>query len=386
MSNGTALFYPETCFRDLTWLKWALLFWDNGIRRMVLPPEYCSPIAGQEAIIGAGIFDDFVFPGSGSLFFTLPDSTEVSEAVEAGAIINMELTNDECEAATEATRAILAGFGGESEAGQSSFTRLFFERFLMPTERQPIYFDNDWAWYREDYEDLYARDSGTNVIATIVSLDMTMRTALAESKAAELEAPMVTDKIRYAVAAREMLSECSDSRNQADAQTVIQDLVVDFVSPRALDNMSMRAVLDFRRQFAFEMAEFRETIESSLANLTHGASTDRYLDALSNERSKIERAIKKHRAVMRSAGFDFGKAILGASGFGVATTVLNAHGVQLPPFAIDGGVAASMVVAGVAAAMQRRTKVNEFKYEYLLAIRRLSPRPNLIGWFKRKLR
>jgi|GEM_PF-4736451 len=34
MSNGVALYYPHTRFRNEDWLKWALLFWDGGVRAL----------------------------------------------------------------------------------------------------------------------------------------------------------------------------------------------------------------------------------------------------------------------------------------------------------------------------------------------------------------
>lgn len=62
MSDGVALYYPHVEFRTPGWIKWSLLFWDRGVRRIV--PEGISP----------------------------NDSDEVREALTAGALINTDST------------------------------------------------------------------------------------------------------------------------------------------------------------------------------------------------------------------------------------------------------------------------------------------------------
>lgn len=346
MSNGVALYYPHIEFRDPTWLKWALLFWDRGVRRIV--PEDVTPA----------------------------DSPEIAEAVRSRAIKNvdsgpyLDLAATEFEAHLDAYLAVADREAPEQTASSNSpvvNTHLEIDSAMRLSKMRM-----DVVERLRRLDLAYTRTDGLNghtlsAPRPLVALYMTI---LARKMSESTGAPVITDRPTYARMANQIIGG-SVIQDVPEASNVIQHIFVDFVRPQSVERLSMLEVLRIREKLLPSMKRFRVKIEASVTKLSGATDATAYEDAMQSARDEITEAVVLHGDKCRTAGLEFGQKALGISGLSLLPAVAGIAGHVLAPVTLGVSVAAAFALSTLIYRQQRTAAANSFAYQYVLSLERM---------------
>jgi hypothetical protein len=341
MSNGVALYYPHTEFRTPEWLKWALLFWDNGIRRIIAPGKY---------------------PG---------DYGDLALAIEAGAIINtspepyLELAAAEFAGHLDAFKAIAA----KSDASASA----------APYPRASDYIDASWDLrIGKVHPDIVTRllDEGLasitdgqdgRILRVAPALAALYMTILARKISDGSKMPVITDRPKYLRLANEILGG-TVAEDVPESSDVVQNVLVDFIDPTKVGDASMGEILDIRKKLLPYMRAFREELEDVVEVLSQTTDAITYENGIKDAHARISDAVARYKAECTKSNLEFGVKALGITGLSLIPTVATILGYSLLPVTAGASVVASFALTALLYKQSRRVAANSNHFQYVLSL------------------
>lgn len=261
--TGVALVYPYIQFRNVDWIKQALLYWDN-LRRIV-PSGY-----------------DF------------RDDADVSLLVSEGVVLNT-VPADYVDRAAERVRQFCARAGEgpralEVQNGQHEFM-IHVEKFapdLLDELRGSGLVEGQDEWLRTD-----PRFGASYMFC--------LATVMAE----QIGADLTTDDWRFHNAGMFF--------TYADAEEVVRDgprsgtlaeLGLEWPTPSQLTDLPITKILKFREKHEAERHALRDAVHAITERLANVTDANKVTDMISNESKKIKLALRDQREAMRAAKID----------------------------------------------------------------------------------
>ncbi len=343
MSDGTALYYPHIEFRNPTWLKWALLFWDHGIRRIV--PSGYKPL----------------------------DYSDVRLAVEEDLIIDTDSGRYLKEAAKEfkghlkSYLSILERAGDLSASADSPTVNQFIDMEgamqvdKVDPELAELLIGEGLARLSE------GRRDNLRGPQPLIALYMTI---LAERMSTKIKAPLITDRPAYGAIAREIIGGGSVTMDETNRTNILQTLLVPFVKLSSIEKLTMQQILEIRRKHLTSMRRFREEMEKTVLDLTTETDPNAYEDRLSSARSRIKQEVDELMGSLLTTGLAFAHTLLSISGISLLNATVTATGHQLPASVSFGAIGAAATLDSLVFWQKKSEARKKSKYQYVLALGR----------------
>lgn len=292
---GSALYFPWTEIPNSTWVKSALLYWDDLHR--IVPDEYDREPTALTKLLSERALLKTVSP---------------REHVEGAAHRLLETIN------AEKLDVFLAAFRARSRQPDPRFPAM------------PLYRGKMGTWLLQKLRERGLVSETERIVSLPPALGQLYMSCLASQAADSLTIAAVTDSAAREQAAKRLVFGDAARNQAADYHRVLMRVGTAMPVPAELGQTTLDDILAFRERHAHERRQFRDTVERAMVPLREKPPREAADIILHDFKNELDAARRAYAEPMRGRLGRLTNRVLQLTGYAVIGSVAEFTGVPKP--------------------------------------------------------